>query len=147
MTERAVILPTAAEYLPDWTARRFVVLERSRRWAPAIATELNTFAGPALSRTLFESCSTAREAGHFLSLKNTVGVVLLLDGMERDCLGLLGRMARTNCVLPVLAVGTERHKDLTSVLMESGVQCVLLNIRDDVPVANWCRRVVECFAD
>ena len=136
-------IPSAADYLPDWTSKRIVFLERSHRWAPAVETELRSSGGSALPQFSIDSCAVAREASQLLELKNSIGLVLFLDGIERDCLDLLGRVARSFREFPVLAVGLTPHRGLMPVLMESGVQSILFDPFDDVSIADWCLGVIR----
>lgn len=136
-------IPSAAHYLPDWTERRFIVVERTGRWAPAISAEVNSHVKQGSSVLTFEACLTTRDAVDFIDLKNTLAFLLFLDGQERDCLAFLGRLGRSYRHHEILAVVTNVHRNLLPVIMEAGVQSVLTDVRDDIDVAEWCCRVAE----
>lgn len=146
MLELPADLPGADDYLPDWTVRRLIVLEKTERWMPAVAAEVYTALSSAVAqhgpRPVFESCTTAREAVLFGELQNTVGFILFMDQLERECLGVLARLGRLRRPLRVLVVATRRHADLVPVLMESGADAVLVDVADDVPIADWCLKVL-----
>ena len=133
-------LPDAKRYLPDWTERRFVVVDRTGRWASAISAEANGHLDSDTAVLTFQSCESAREAADFWELRNTIGFVLFLEGMERECLGFLGRLGRSNYHREILVVATENHREILPVIMEAGVESILFDVSDDVPVAEWCRR-------
>ena len=138
------------EFLPDWSERRLVVLDSSHRWAPAVSAEVNAilernsaFSG---RKPVFESCETPREALLLCEARNTIGAVLFVSGMERECLSILGRMARWPTRPALLAVCTDEHRDLMPMLMESGIDAVLFNVTNDIAIAEWCSHllVLQC---
>ena len=72
---------------------------------------------------------------------STLGIILFIDGIERDCLSLLGRLARLPLRPPILAVCAQRHKELLPTLLEAGVDTALFDVVNDIPIAAWCARV------
>ncbi|MEQ9408131.1 MAG: hypothetical protein RIK87_10420 [Fuerstiella sp.] len=174
MPESLPQLPAVDDYLPDWTAHRFVIIDPTARWASAISAEITqrlqhpsavaaeplpkhsassdrasqiTVSGQESGRRrqppMLESCRSTRDALHFCELENTVGIVLFLNGLERDSLGLLGRLARLPRQLPLLVVAPEHHSALLPLLMEAGADGVLFDVRHDIPVADWCLRILQ----
>jgi len=121
------------------------VLDPTRRWAAPVATQtsLLLLAEPLFSGRPpeFETCDTARDVFLFCDQESTVGIILLIDGLERDCLSLLGRLSRLPLRPPVLAVCRERHTELLPTLLEAGVDAALFDVVNDVPIAAWCARI------
>ncbi len=144
MLELPPSLPSAVDYLPNWSTSRIVVLEKSGRWTPAIAAEvhqrLDKTHQQAGQTLVFERCSSARDAIFLSELRNSRGLVLFLKGLERECLGVLSRLARLPLKRPILVIAENVHRDLLPVLLEGGADTVLFNVRDDVPIADWCLR-------
>lgn len=136
-------MPDAESYVPKWTDSRFVVIDRTGRWASAISAEANSSGDVDSVILTFESCTSTRDAVDFVGLKNTVGFILFLDGLERECLSFLGRLGRSHHHSQLLAVASDKHRDLLPVIMEAGVESVLFNVCDDIPVAGWARRVAK----
>lgn len=91
----------------------------------------------------FETCETARDVFLFCDQESTVGIVLFIDGLERECLSLLGRLARLPLRPPVLAICGERHKELLPTLLEAGIDAALFDVVNDIPIATWCVKVVS----
>ena len=77
---------------------------------------------------------------------NTRGVILFMSGLERECITLLGRLARRSPQPYVLAIGTEQHHELLPTLLESGADTVLFDVQNDIPVAEWCCRILRAAA-
>ena len=73
-------------------------------------------------------------------MRNTVALVLFLDGFERECMRLMGRMAQLPAPVPTLLVGGQQHRAIVPVLLESGASHVLFDVPDDIKIADWiCR--------
>lgn len=138
-------LPQAEDYLPDWSAKRFIMLDPTRHWASPVTTQTaqllsaeKSFSGRSVE---FETCETARDILLFSDQGSTLGIILFIDGIERDCLSLLGRLARLPLRPPILAVCAQRHKELLPTLLEAGVDTALFDVVNDIPIAAWCARV------
>ena len=147
MPEPSVNTPRAEDYLPDWTVRRFIVLEPSGQWAPAVALQTaeilrndSEFRGRPPE---FENCETARDVTLFCEHDSTVGLILFLEDVERDCLSLLGRLARLPLRPPILAVCKSQHRELFPTLSEAGVDTALFDVVNDIPIAEWCVRILQ----
>ena len=137
-------LPSAKDYLPDWSTRRFVVFDHSGRWTSAVSAEvaqrLAALKHQKANATVFEACDSARDVLLLSELRSTIGVVLFLSGLERECLGVLSRLAKQPRHRPILIIAERRHRDLLPVLLEAGSDTVLFDIKDDIPIADWCLR-------
>ncbi len=137
-------LPSAKDYLPDWSTTRFVVFEPTNLWTPAISAEVQerlAATDPQIRSTpVFDACHAARDVIMLAEVRSTVGFVLFLTGLERECLGILGRLARLPRQRPILIIAESVHRDLLPVLLEAGASTVLFDVKDDVPIADWCLR-------
>lgn len=135
------------EYLPDWLTVRFAVLDPTRRWANAVHREVIDRLAETRSRSNyeleFETCTTARDTLLVCELTNTVAAIIFADGMEKECLSVLGGLSRRHRRLLTLIIATERHHELLPVLYEAGADTVLFDVRDDNPIAAWCVRCLE----
>ncbi|MEZ6127881.1 MAG: hypothetical protein R3C59_04310 [Planctomycetaceae bacterium] len=132
----------ADRYLPDWSTTQFIVLDRSRRWAAPIAAQVaanlhrrRDFSGRPPE---FETCDSAKDVLLFCDQPSTLGVILMMTGVERDCLTLLARIARIPARPPVLAICSTAHAELLPLLLEAGVHTALFDVVNDVPIADWC---------
>jgi hypothetical protein len=139
--------PKTEQYLPEWTRSRFVVLDISKRWSPAIHRETlqqtkNKDDAKACVVT-FESCVTARDVLLCCEMRNTVALILFLDQLERECLTVLGGLMRRRQKVPILVVCEDHHEELIPVMLEAGVDTVLSNVHNDVRVSQWCVRVLQ----
>lgn len=136
----------AEHYLPRWVTRRFVVAGISERWAPAIHREvLNQMdRRNVLSDCVpvFEACITARDALLLCELRNTTGLILFASQFERECLSILGGLVRRQQSLPVLVICCQIHEELVPVMFEAGADTVLYDVRNDIPVGDWCVRIL-----
>ncbi|MEZ6124878.1 MAG: hypothetical protein R3C49_17155 [Planctomycetaceae bacterium] len=136
----------AERYLPDWTLRHFLVLDPSKRWAAPIALEVNSqlldregFQG----RTpVFETLLLPKEVLLFSDQSSTAGIIIVLFGLEGDCLGLLRRLSRQARRPPILILASDSHRGLLPVLMEAGADTVLFEVRSDLQPAEWCLAVL-----
>jgi len=132
----------ADRYLPDWSTTQFVVLDRSRRWAAPIAAQVavNLHQRPDFvgRPPEFETCETAKDVLLFCDQPSTQGAILLITGIERECLTLLARIARAPTQPPVLAICETQHRELLPTLLEAGVHTALFDVVNDVPIADWC---------
>lgn len=90
----------------------------------------------------FENCKTARDVLLFCDQQSTKGLILFIDGIERDCVTILGRLARLHAKPPILVIGRDRHRELLPTLLEGGVDTTLFNITNDIPIAAWCVKVL-----
>ena len=121
------------------------MFEESPRWAPSIEKELAVL----IQRTELQILNlppveSFREARHVLEESGSravVGIVIVLAGLETECLGLLARLSESNRPQPVLVVGEPQHRPLVPVLAETG-SSVLIDIANDRPAADWCFRVL-----
>ena len=142
MTVPTSISPTA-NYLPDWSEKRFVVLDPSKRWASAISLQVQQERATHEAGVFFESCQTSREALLLCESANSVGLIVFLEGLERECLGLLRRLGTESNQPTVLVVGKSRHAELMPVILEAGVSAFLVDVENDIPIANWCASLVN----
>ena len=127
-------LPSAADYLPNWATRRIVILEPTRRWTSAIAAEV---AEQNHSAT-FEQCDAVRDVSMLAEMRSTAALVLFLDGFERECMSLIGRLSQLPSTIPTLLVASwERHRSIIPALMEGGASHVLFDVRNDTEIADW----------
>ena len=141
--ERKEAVPSASDYLPNWEAPRFIVVEKQFHWTGAVNAEVQSRLKTDITAPSFQHCSTAREALLAAELRNTAALVLCLPGMEKEILGLLGRLNRSPARQhPMLAIGETRHVGILPILMQSGVQTMLTEIKDDIAVSEWCLRVL-----
>ena len=136
-------LPSSEDYIPQWTSRRIVVVDKSERWSPAISAEV--WSRSLKQNVRFEACDSTRDAQLYLEMKNTVGLILFLNGVERESCSLLGKLFRLPSLLPVMLVAEDRHRAIVPVLLEAGAMGVLFNVRDDIPIAEWCCRILQTF--
>jgi len=148
VSEQLLHIPGIEEFLPDWTPRRFVVLDMSDRWAAAIRAQVNDrlrkcATGISVPCPVFEGCQSTREALLLCEAKNTVGAVLFISGIERECLNILARVACWSERPALLAVCSSQHEGLLPMLMESGVDSAMFDVENDVPVSDWCVRVLK----
>ena len=138
---------TAEEFVPDWTQHRFVVLDPTGRWSSAIAAQvkcrLSETDGRNSCNPVFESCRTARETLLLSEARNTIGVVLLIAGIERECLNLLAKIARWPKRPSLLAFCSSEHEILLPMLLESGLDATMFDVEDDILIADWCVRVLS----
>lgn len=145
VNESEFIIPSISNYLPEWSEARFVVLEPATRWAPAIGLEVAECLKRSQNqgrRVRFESCRATRDVLLLGEAASTVGLILFIQGMERDCLGLLRRLPNLTNRPDVLVVCETQHTALIPVILESGVSSVLMDVKNDVPIAEWCHKVV-----
>lgn len=145
VTESKPTVPSTSLHLPDWSEKRFVVLEPDVKWAPAIELEVASqlkASGQSGVVANFDSTSTTREVLMLSEAANTAGLVLLISGMERECLGLLRRLPNLTNRPTVLVVGETKHTELIPVILESGVSSFLLDVKNDIPIAEWCCRIL-----
>lgn len=128
---------------PNWSIHRFVVLDPSGKWAEPIRRQLAEFnsVSTGLSDIQFESCGSSRDVLLLAELANTIGLILFLDGMETDCLNLLRRLQHQGPA--ILGIGTDAHKPLIPVLVESGLSMVFTEVKNDIPIARWCHNVLQ----
>lgn len=142
-----VHIPTAEEFLPNWTERRFVVLDPSGRWAPAIGVQVHdVITRRKLSNAgspVFESCQTARDALMLCEARYTVGAILFFSGVERECFNMLARLARWPQRPALLAICSAKHETLLPTMMEAGIDSVLFDVKNDVHIADWCVTVLN----
>lgn len=147
MSNTSLNILTAEEFVPDWTRHRFVVLDPTGRWASAIAAQVKCRLSQAdvrnSSNPVFESCSTARETLLLSETRNTIGVVLLITGIERECLNLLAKIARWPKRPSLLAICSSEHEILLPMLLESGLDATMFDVEDDILIADWCVRVLS----
>ena len=138
--------PHAEQYLPKWIITRFVVLDASGRWASAIHREtvqqLRQRGDSLDCVPEFQTCTTARDVLLCCEMRNTVGLILFADRTEKECLAALRGLLRRMQNLPVLLVGEDHHEELLPVMLEAGVQTALCNVKNDVPVGQWCAGIL-----
>lgn len=123
-----------------------MVLDSNQRWASAIQLELVDVLQEAdlqVGSVVFETCQTARDVNDICDAPNISGLILFFAGQEREVLGLLRTVWNQSPHLDVMVVCESRHHDLMPVIMESGVSCVLNDVKNDVPIAQWCYRVLS----
>lgn len=135
--------PSAARYLPDWTIRRLVLLERTSKWAAPVQEELNLLLRASGPPVQVESCQTSRDAMDLLELRNTVGLILFPAGVEKECCHLLGRLPALSQEPPTLVVADDSQRSILPVFLEAGPTSLLMNVQSDRPIADWCQRVVQ----
>lgn len=152
VTEHSIHRLSPEVFLPSWTQRRFVVLDMSNRWAHAISAQVSerlqqTDAEVSDTCPVFDSCHLIRDVLLLCEAKNTVGAVLFISGIERECLNMLARLARWAERPVLLAVCNEKHEGLLPILMESGVDSVFFDVDNDVMISDWCVRVLVTQSD
>ena len=136
--------PSAADYLPDWVTPRIVVVEKQFHWTGAVQAEVHSRISDEITSPVFQHCETARDALMAAELRSTAAIVLCLPGLEKEILGLLGRLNRTPARQhPILAIGEPPHLGVLPVLMQSGVQTLLTDLQDDLAVSEWCLRILK----
>ncbi len=141
-------VPAAEAFLPDWSITRFLVVDRSGRWPSAIAAQvrgtLHDRAGgcPASGSIVFDSFTTTKNLASVAQQINTAALIIFLNGLERECLTLLRRFVQAPRRPAILIVSDEHHQELMPVLLESGVDCLLFNVVNDIPIAEWCVRLL-----
>ena len=142
-----------ASLLPDWSRLEFVVLERDTRWSSAVAAEFRAAGNAVLTAERrpgvfadigFVSVPGSRQIVARLKSSSVLGIIAVLNDVERETLVLLGRLARlSQPVPPVLMLGDRHHRGLVPVLHEAGASAVLIDRPADVQVAEWCHQVVR----
>lgn len=139
--------PNALRFLPDWSRSCFVVVEGSVFWSSSIAREISartqTRQRGQLAAMDFVSVHSAQHAWREITRRPVSGIILELEGMEREAIVLLGRIVRQQISPPICAVHSAAHFSLIPVLCESGVSTLVSRPPIDVSVADWCERVVE----
>ena len=94
---------------------------------------------------VFDAYATTKDVANAAQQANTAALIIFLDGMERECLTLLLRFVQTPRRPAILVIADEHHQELMPVLLESGVNCVLFNVVNDIPVAEWClKQLSDC---
>ena len=137
-------VPAVEAFLPDWSVTRFLVVDRSGRWPSAIAAQvMDTMRHSAggcqdSGSIVFDSFTTTKDIASVAQQINTAAVVVFLNGLERECLTLLRRFVQAPRRPAILIVADEHHQELMPVLLESGVDCLLFNAVNDIPIAEWC---------
>ncbi|MEO1983505.1 MAG: hypothetical protein ABGZ24_23590 [Fuerstiella sp.] len=141
-------VPAAEAFLPDWSVTRFLVVDRSGRWPSAIAAQVmdklrdRTGDGRNDGSIVFDSFTTTKDLASVAQQINTAALVIFLDGLERECLTLLRRFVLAPRRPAILIVAAEHHQELMPVLLESGVDSLLFNAVNDIPIAEWCLRLL-----
>jgi len=141
--------PDVETFLPDWSVTRFMVVDRSGRWSSAVAAQVRHKLHDAGSRALemgtfvFDTCATTKELASIAQQVNTAGLVIFLDGLERECLTFLRRFLQAPRRPAILIVADERHQELMPVLLEADVDSLLFNVVNDVPIAEWCLKLMS----
>ena len=141
-------VPAVEAFLPDWSVTRFLVVDRSGRWSSAIAAQvidkLRDRAGvrPDSGSIVFDSFTTTKDLASVAQQNNTAALVVFLNGVERECLTLLRRFVHAPRRPAILIIADEHHQELMPVLLESGVDCMLFNAVNDIPIAEWCLRLL-----
>ncbi|MDG1895829.1 MAG: hypothetical protein P8J37_13060 [Fuerstiella sp.] len=142
-------LPEVEAFLPDWSVTRFMVVDRSERWASAMSAQvtekLHDSVGdaPGIGNIVFDSYPTTKDIASVARQINSVALVIFLDGLERECLTLLRRFVTAPRRPAILIIADECHQELMPVLLESGVDSLLFNVVNDIPVAEWCLRLMS----
>ena len=130
---------------PDWTIRKFLVLENGERWTPAISRQLkeSVKAANIPISVGVERVPDVRSLLKQSQQATTPGVILFLESRERECVTAISRISQLTSHPFVLAVGSGKHQELLPVLLESGICTPLFDIVNDVPVVEWCIKVVR----
>jgi hypothetical protein len=140
-------VPAVEAFLPDWSVTRFLVVDRSGRWPSAIAAQvMDRLQDRADGGSIvFDSFTTTKDLASVAQQINTAALVIFLDGLERECLTLLRRLVLAPRRPAILIVADEHHQELMPVLLESGVDSLLFNVVNDIPVAEWClKQLPDC---
>ncbi|MCP4782426.1 MAG: hypothetical protein GY903_05195 [Fuerstiella sp.] len=141
-------VPAVEAFLPDWSVRRFLVVDKSGRWPPAIAAQVmeqlrdRTGGDQDGGSIVFDSFTTTKDLAPVAQQINTAALVIFLDGLERECLTLLRRFVLAPRRPAILIVADEHHQELMPVLLESGVDSLLFDVVNDIPIAEWCLRLL-----
>lgn len=136
-------ISTTANLLPDWSEKRFIVLDPSNRWAAAIGLQMHHDQADNQTGVFFETCSTTREALLLAESSNSIGLIVFLKGLERDCLGMFRRLSSAPNQPRMLVIGTSGHAELMPVILEAGASGFLLEVENDIPIADWCRQLLQ----
>lgn len=110
-------------------------------WAAAVQTELQILLPDSAGLISVESCQSSRDAMDLLKLRNSVGLILVPAGIEKECCHLLSKTAMLSRERPALIVAEDQHRGVLPVLLESGPCSVLMNVTNDRPIALWCEQV------
>jgi hypothetical protein len=142
-------LPDVEAFLPDWSVTRFLVVDQSGRWSSAIAAQVSEklqdirSGSQEFGKIVFDSYPTTKGLAPVAQQVNTAALVIFLDGLERECLTLLRRFLTAPRRPATLIIADERHQELMPVLLESDVDTLLFNVVNDVPIAEWCVRLMS----
>lgn len=128
----------ASPDLKNRTIQTFDILEPTGLWAPAVSRELaerwNNRTG--ISRVSGWANSKQFQTG--IDPRTSQGLILFLDGIEKECMSILSRLMDDPHECPLAAVLNSHHRDLVPVLLESNVTSVIMEPVNDVPIADWC---------
>ncbi len=144
-----------ARFFPDWQTWSFLFLAPDTALAGAVAAELRFRAArrttarrasavPAPPRqTVCRSVASTKDAMAEISSGRVLAIVLDLQQLPRESLGLLRQLLRDPARPPIVAIGTESHRELTGLLLESGCSALHITPPLDLPLADWCQRVLS----
>lgn len=124
--------------LNNWTVQTFHILEPSGLWAPAVSRELADRWQHRSGTPKVVGWTTSKQFQTGIDSRTSQGLILFFDGIEKECLSILGRLMDDPQECPVVAVLNSHHSDLGPVLLESNVVSVIMAPVNDVPIAEWC---------
>jgi hypothetical protein len=117
------------------SAVSLVVYERTQRWAPELKRRFRE------SDVIVRGCSTPRDVLSAVADGAAVAV-LVLDGLEAQCLEIVGQFAvRTTCPV-VIAIANEDGEDLEWPLRELGTTSVLSHRTTSDELLAVCNRML-----
>lgn len=144
-----------ARYLPDWRMWSFLFLASDSALAGAVAAELRGRQNRSPSRrgrcaplvlplqTVCRPVVSTKVAISEIAAGRVLGLILDLRSHSRESLGLLRQLLRESLRPAVIAVGDESHREMTGLLLEAGCTALLVAEPFDLPIADWCQRVIR----
>lgn len=140
-----------ARYLPDWRTWSFLFLASDSALAGAVAAELrgrhsrhgksDSFELPL--QTVCRPVVSTKVAISEIATGRVLGLILDLRSRSRESMGLLRQLLREPMRPAVIAVGDDSHRELTGLLLEAGCTALLVAEPFDLPLADWCQRVIR----
>lgn len=146
--------PQFSPFLPDWSSVCFPVLEPRLRVASELEhewlyrmrrrrQESREDVRQVLERRVrFPTACRASEALVLLRDPQAQGVIMLADGMERECAVLLGRIHAARLSPRILLILNDRHTELLPFLADAGAESVLFHPVSDIEIVTWCLQVL-----
>lgn len=144
-----------ARYLPDWRTWSFLFLASDSALAGAVAAELRERQCSPISghgrtasltlplQTVCRPVTSTKVAISEIAKGRVLGLILDLRSRSRESLGLLRQLLRESVRPAVIAIGNESHRELIGLLLEAGCTTLLVAEPLDLPLADWCERVIN----